>query len=408
MAQLRSLDLTLRVVTPMACGNADFLAEVRPPSFRGVARFWLRALLGGIWGEDYQAVRTVENLIFGDTTRRSSIAVRTLDEPATGQLPIDPAEAPGLAYLYYTLYRARRDAILPGEQFRLRLQTTPIAFLNTTVREVTLDEELVWRLATASFWLAIWLGGVSARVRRGAGALAFARAPEAWPESLPSPVVQATTPQQLAEEIAANLQQLRHSFGWQPVEQIDSAPTSILLHPDVFDVYVLDRVFPSWHAALDAVGQAMQKFRLRQPDDYATVKNVLTGQRVEQPAVKRSIFGLPLSFFFSSLYRSLTEQGMDERDARRRASGTLGLRSGAGQISPLWVQVTELAGTTPAYVVRLNLSRNRFEDETLIFRPQDRSVAPVNMAAPEDYSHIEEWFEHLRQTVAPLLPAHGR
>ncbi|MFN3334141.1 MAG: type III-B CRISPR module RAMP protein Cmr1 [Caldilinea sp.] len=104
MTQLRSIDLTLRVVTPMACGNADFLAEVRPPSFRGAGRFWLRALLGGIWGEDYQAVRTVENLIFGDTTRRSSLAVRTLDNPATWQLPIDPTEAPGLTYLYYTLY----------------------------------------------------------------------------------------------------------------------------------------------------------------------------------------------------------------------------------------------------------------------------------------------------------------
>lgn len=392
----------------MACGNADFLAEVRPPSFRGAGRFWLRALLGGIWGEDYQTVRTVENLVFGDTTRRSSLAVRTLDNPATGQLPIDPTEAPGLAYLYYTLYRTHRDAILPGEQFRLRLQTMPIPLPDTIVREVSLDGELVWRMAIASFWLTIWLGGVSARVRRGAGALAFARVPEAWPESLPSPVVHATTPQQLAEEIAANLRQLRHSFGWQPVAQIASAPTGILLHPDVFDVYVLDQIFPTWHAALDTVGQLMQGFRLRQPDDYATAKNVLTGQRVQQPALKRSVFGLPLSFFFSSLYRSLTAQGVDERDARRRASGTLGLRSGAGQTSPLWVQVTELAGTTPAYVIRLNLSRSRFEDETLVFRPQDRSVAPVNMAAPHDYSYIEEWFEHLQQAVAPLLPAHGR
>ena len=50
MASLQSLELMLRVVTPMACGNADFLAEVRPPSFRGVARYWHRTLLGGILG----------------------------------------------------------------------------------------------------------------------------------------------------------------------------------------------------------------------------------------------------------------------------------------------------------------------------------------------------------------------
>jgi CRISPR-associated protein Cmr1 len=391
----------------MACGNADFLAEVRPPSFRGVARFWLRALLGGVFGEDYQAVRTVENLIFGDTTRRSSFAVRTLDLPKTGQLPIDPAEAPGLAYLYYTLYRARRDAILPGEQFRLRLQTAPVPFPNTTVRDVTVDGDLAWRLVAASFWLTVWLGGISARVRRGAGALAFARPPEAWPAELPSPVVRATTPQQLSEEIAANLHQLRHSVGWQPVAQLAGTPTGNLLHPDVFDVYVLDQVYPTWHAALDAVGQSLQGFRQRQPDDYATVKGILTGQNIRQPVVKRSIFGLPLSFFFSSLYRSLTEQGVDEREARRRASGTLGLRGGTGRMSPLWVQVMELAGVAPAYVIRLNLIRSQFEDGALVFRPQDRAVAPVNVHSPDDYGYVEEWFEHLQQTIAPLLPANG-
>jgi hypothetical protein len=56
MTPLRSLDLSLRVITPMACGNADFLAEVRPPSFRGAARLWLRILLDGIFGEDCAAV----------------------------------------------------------------------------------------------------------------------------------------------------------------------------------------------------------------------------------------------------------------------------------------------------------------------------------------------------------------
>ncbi len=392
----------------MACGNADFQAEVRPPSFRGVARFWLRALLGGIFGEDYQTVRRVENLIFGDTTRRSSFAVRTPDSPATGQLPVDPAEAPGLAYLYYTLYRAQRNAILPGEQFRLLLQTTPTPFPNATVYDVTVDGDLAWKLVAASFWLTVWMGGVSARVRRGAGALAFVRPPEAWPDELPSPVVRATTPQQLSEEIAASVHQLRHAFGWQPVAQLTEPPTAPLLHPDAFDVYVLDRVYPTWHVALDAVGQSLQGFRLRQPDDYAAVKGILTGETVRQPAVKRSIFGLPLTFFFSSLYRSLTAQGVNEREAQRRASGTLGLRSGTGRMSPLWVQVTELAGATPAYVVRLNLIRSRFEDEALVFRPQDRALAPVNMSAPTDYHYVEEWFEHLQQTVAPLLPASGK
>ena len=255
--------------------------------------------------------------------RRSSFAVRTVDLPATGPLPIDPAEAPGLAYLHYTLYRAKRNAILPNEWFRIRLQTMPVVFPDLTIQDRCVDQELAWKLVAASFWLVVWMGGLSARVRRGAGALAFARRPENWPEDLPDPLIRSTTPQELAAEIDADLRQLRRAFGWNPIARIDGLPKASLLHPDTFDIYILDRVYPTWHAALDEVGQSFQAFRLRQPDDYDTVKGALTGQSRGAKQIKRSIFGLPISFFFSSLYRQLTAQGVPEREARQRASATV-------------------------------------------------------------------------------------
>lgn len=48
MPALRFLDLELQTVTPLMTGGAFYQAELRPPSFRGVMRYWLRALLGGV------------------------------------------------------------------------------------------------------------------------------------------------------------------------------------------------------------------------------------------------------------------------------------------------------------------------------------------------------------------------
>ena len=67
--------------------------------------------------------------------------------------------------------------------------------------------------------------------------------------------------------------------------------------------------------------------------------------------------------------------------------------------------MTELADSKPGYVVRLNLLRSQLAEESLVLRPQDRSVAPVDIQPPQNYTYAQEWLDHLGQTVAPLIPA---
>ena len=66
------MDATYRIVTPMFCGGADpnRSAEVRLPSFKGVLRFWWRALAwgrlgGGLNERELEKIRKREATLFG-------------------------------------------------------------------------------------------------------------------------------------------------------------------------------------------------------------------------------------------------------------------------------------------------------------------------------------------------------
>ena len=62
---------TLRTLTPLFLAGADQTrAELRAPSFRGLMRYWHRALIAGIVGTDAKGLEKVaeaEKNIFGAT-----------------------------------------------------------------------------------------------------------------------------------------------------------------------------------------------------------------------------------------------------------------------------------------------------------------------------------------------------
>lgn len=403
MASLRFLDLEVKAVTPLIIGGAGFNPELRPPSFRGGMRLWLRALVGGLLGDDLYPIRLVEQATFGSTGRASPVAVRARGTPRSGPLPVDPDDYSGVQYMLWSAYRLRREALLPDECFQIRLQTRPI--LPAPAEQWSLDADEAFEMAVASFWLLARLGGVGARIRRGAGGIQVTTHPAGWPQGLPSPVVGATTPANLAKELADELTEVRQFIGWTPVPALVAPSTFNLLHPDVCQLYVLDQSFSTWWEALEVVGTAFKAFRLRQPDDYQGIKAILSRGRVILPTVKRAVFGLPLGFFFSSLYKQLIEQGVPQREARAQASATILPRRGDRRASPLFFRILSLP--TPEerrYALVVGLFRARFlPDDSLVVRPRDRSIRPFYCAAPTDYSFIEKWLTCLGQEVAPLL-----
>jgi CRISPR-associated protein Cmr1 len=151
--------LTLETVTPLLLGGVDPRGrpELRPPAFRGVLRYWLRAAAGGVVGDgNLVGLHRIERAVFGDTTSASAIALRL--EPAQGGLTIGPQ--PILPHHADTA--ARRPAFQAGQHFALRVHRRPGA------------SEQVWRVACATAELALTCGGVGLRSRRGYGTLRIA------------------------------------------------------------------------------------------------------------------------------------------------------------------------------------------------------------------------------------------
>ncbi|MDR0965046.1 MAG: type III-B CRISPR module RAMP protein Cmr1 [Myxococcales bacterium] len=68
MAVDQIVEATYQVVTPMFCGGAEQKSEFRLPSFKGVLRFWWRALMWGRLNGDLGKLQEAEDYLFGSAS----------------------------------------------------------------------------------------------------------------------------------------------------------------------------------------------------------------------------------------------------------------------------------------------------------------------------------------------------
>lgn len=129
MGDFIEIKATLETVTPLFLGGADprGAPELRAASVRGALRFWLRALLGGIIGDDkLNDLRKAESAVFGSTEGASPVVVRlqhgSLQTQRFSQLAANKA---GVSYLFFaargTRQESERMAIKAGTSFELTL-----------------------------------------------------------------------------------------------------------------------------------------------------------------------------------------------------------------------------------------------------------------------------------------------
>ena len=153
---MRELRVTLETVTPLFLGGADQQPELRPPSIRGQLRYWLRAALGGVIGDqNLDGVKKAESEVFGSTNGTGAIRIRTgwLVEPETVSLnPLPHKPSP-----------TRFDGFIANQKFDLTV----------TQRQGTLA---TWLAAVGAMLLMIAFGGLGRRSRRGWGTLQIVHA----------------------------------------------------------------------------------------------------------------------------------------------------------------------------------------------------------------------------------------
>lgn len=149
---MRKVEIELMTVTPLFLGGSDPRGqppELRPPSFRGAMRYWYRAALGGVVGdENLKAVRQLETAVFGSTDSGSPVSLRLSGNLRFSSQFILPHKSAG-----------RRNAFDEGQTFQLTMSAAPTC------------PDLIWTNACMALNLALTLGGVGLRSRRGMGSL---------------------------------------------------------------------------------------------------------------------------------------------------------------------------------------------------------------------------------------------
>lgn len=407
---LRIIKVRLRIVTPLFMGGANQeAAEWRPPSIKGLLRYWYRACHYAEKGQSPGEAR-----IFGGTDEGEGQGLFLLHSvrPPAGQVPGTDVEKlfgrPGqpLSYLGYGIVQRNKSARGQGSVER-----------NVTARGALLgDAELVFRFRPAStdadieavlgsLWLLCHVGGMGSRSRRGLGSVTW----------LDSEMVQAG-----ADGLQGGAEVREQGVGtnqggatsgpaapdpWEwprqaaNVEQLEQDIRSVLARlcpqpPGQGTVYtafckgtriLIGSPASTWETALQAVGQALQNHRTyrHQPPGYPEDHDLVytfahTGRAAAAP--RRTVFGLPHNYFFSHDKMSVSVDPVGGNgNVNRRAS-------------PLFIHIGQLAGPPESYVPVVTFIPARFLPKGVQIRLESRD--------PSGGRHLS----HTATVPAPAAP----
>ncbi|MGQ9681034.1 MAG: type III-B CRISPR module RAMP protein Cmr1 [Anaerolineae bacterium] len=382
---MQRLTVTLETVTPLFLAGADprGAPELRPPSFRGALRYWLRAALGGVYGDGpdgLAAVRRTEAQVFGSTEEKTggagAIIVRlTPPEPlacqeyrkTTRDRNVPPL---GREYLYWSMassgsqergnWQQPKKYVPAGIQFYLHLAARPGA-----------TDPTLFNPAQAALWLLLHLGGVGSRARRTGGSLSVVSGPDdkALPWILP-----VSDPAAAAQHLAKGLGWVRRNVASGHGGSVSSPARFDLLHPQVCKIWVLG-AWSTAERAIDAVGDALRQYRSRREPDHARVARWLHGQAI--PTVERAAFGLPIPYRYSDGRTSGTIQASMRDGGRGKPIDRRG--------SPLWLKVSNTGDGRSIAVATLFGAR---------FLPEGAQLAAKQapeIPPPTDYALLEGW-----------------
>lgn len=370
--------ITLETVTPLFAGGADPRGEpeLRAASVRGILRFWWRALVAGVIGdEDLDALRKKETDVFGEAEVGSPVIIRLSGQPRPQRFQPNQNQR-GVSYLLWSMLRTNRQCLPSATSFTLNVQTRP----------GTNSGSEAFNGALASLWLLTRLGGLGSRSRRGGGSVQITSTQTDLPTGMPDLRLRAQTPQQFRDELVNGLKQLQALVKANvATPTLPSAnPDFDVLHPNCCRIVVLNRQWSTWEQALDEVGQKFQIFRSRRPPDYQNVKDVLSGNTNSLSTVQRAAFGLPIVFY----YRSLGGQ-----------QGTLEGRTHERRASPLLIRVVRL--TNGAHTVVMTVFKAALLEDKGQLTLKQRGHAPVT-AAPPDLRLLDTFLNNIGQSI-PLL-----
>lgn len=381
------LILTFKILTPLFLGGAHQNPELRPPSFKGLLRFWYRAIDPAFARYDEGVNRPCrEERFFGGTLLNAGQSpfllhlnpkeLAKVDWSTLNPRRFDKGSGRqtrnGLVYLGFPfgMRDGGREAITPGQDFELHCVIT---------REN--DNPTFRRALLAAWWLLGHLGAAGSRSRRGFGSLALTQW-QLWPENIVWPEKDQLP--LLWREADPNAWKSGFQRGMTTLREWFGTHEKRFRHPHLgpaFTWSLANEGLPAqqWQQALDTLGRRLQDFRQRRQPDYDTVKNHLLaaarqGGQPLRSSPTRASFGLPLTFRYSSARGTVTFAPYDDdlKTTRERQGSLLFLRLAAlgDRVHPLYLR---LDGDVPGV------------DSKVAIRGQGRELASTTANALDEF-----------------------
>lgn len=197
-----TLKATYRIVTPLFAGGADQQksAELRTSAFKGVLRFWYRAVALPYCNGNWHKVREQEKELFGSTKGQASFMLKLQVKHKVDEVPPNQEWAgAGSTYLGYGLIKPGKTGITTRPYIEKGPWFTATLAMPKRMQEMDIDG-----LKRALKALGLF-GGMGSRSRKGFGSLAL--------ESLLEDDREIWTAPKNDEELGSKIQELFSGVG---------------------------------------------------------------------------------------------------------------------------------------------------------------------------------------------------
>jgi CRISPR-associated protein Cmr1 len=254
----KSITISLETVTPLFLGGAEprgvvtewkevkkngeiFYSaakidggkpELRPSAFRGLFRFWLRVVAGGIIGENnLKDLHKLESSVFGSTDVGSNIII---------QLRYDkqPRDSPTII-----LPHKKEEKEGKGKKAGWRRAINPEQPFDLILRPKFGCSDAVWETALAIVELSLMFGGIGLRSRRGYGTLRIA-----GPQPMQTPVTASeweTHIQRVTGNVLNSVSKLANALGISTVSSIQTGPSKFPMANQKGLIWIGQQTFPT-------------------------------------------------------------------------------------------------------------------------------------------------------------------
>lgn len=414
---MKEITLKCKIITPLFMGGANQEAELRTQSFNGLFRYWFRLLGGSFkdekrlfgWGGEGAKKGLVYVFCEGKNLNKK-LFEKVFD--SSGKV----INNRGINYIGFSLDarfkknqhdKPRREYLQEGQNFNLTIRFHPTAT----------DEDI--KKFLSALWCAFYLGNFGSRSRRGFGSVMIKEIRGYIPNGFN---VEFKPSSDICDWLKEQLKKIKNLNYWQGIEEIPWIFENMKIYKvnkdkvsqlnDWIKEVQKNRRNPRFlinrwalnsinniNDLHDFMGFLMAAYRSYYQPDYQTAKDIIQGKKQQNQIIKKSIFGLPLNFYFSSLVNPKTEKkGMS---AMVEASlGNEKLR----RASPL--------------IFKIISDGQNYEGFIIVFKPSDRhqfkflpdgariSLMGVNLQEP-DWSVIDEFINSLEnhKLITKCYPA---